>query len=293
MEDRLLQQVEERFASQQRKTDEQLVAMMQILKNLEKKVASSEDSEHPSPRFSAGFHENHNHHPRTLGYTPKLEFPTFDGNNARMWIRKCEKYFSLCKVSDEQKLDLACIYVNGKAESWVSSYISAKRGVTWSEFIIDLCARFRDDHGEYAVEQFKKLCQKGSIEECLDEFEEMRALLMQKNHLLSDEFFLESFIGGMKASIKPFVRAFKPKTISEAVEFARLQEESLACNSRNAVKPSQFLMNKPSFTSVNASPSNSNTSLSANRSNPAPYQSNFAKNPRQTKYILLLKGLKN
>ena len=33
-----------------------------------------------------------------LGYVPKLEFPKFDGSNPRIWIKKCCKYFSLCKI---------------------------------------------------------------------------------------------------------------------------------------------------------------------------------------------------
>uniref|UniRef100_A0A803N6B6 Uncharacterized protein n=1 Tax=Chenopodium quinoa TaxID=63459 RepID=A0A803N6B6_CHEQI len=46
---------------------------------------------------------------RTLWYVPKLEFPKFDGMNGRMWIKKCNKYFKLCKICDEQKVDLASL----------------------------------------------------------------------------------------------------------------------------------------------------------------------------------------
>lgn len=34
---------------------------------------------------------------RPLGYTQKVEFPKFNGANAETWVKKCVKYFSLCK----------------------------------------------------------------------------------------------------------------------------------------------------------------------------------------------------
>lgn len=40
---------------------------------------------------------------RPLSYTPKLEFPKFDGSNTKNWVKKCDKYFGLCKIPDEKK----------------------------------------------------------------------------------------------------------------------------------------------------------------------------------------------
>lgn len=44
-------------------------------------------------------------------------------------------------------------------------------------------------------------------------------------------------MGGLKSGVKPFVKAFKPKTVSAAVEIARLQEETLKSIQ---YKPSKF-----------------------------------------------------
>ncbi|KAL2928661.1 DNA ligase [Bienertia sinuspersici] len=96
-----------------------------------------------------------------------------------MWIKKCNKYFSLCKIHDEQKVDLACLNMVDKAESWMSSYIVVKKNVDWSEFIIDVAARFKDDNGCNVVERFNKLSQTGSIESYIDDFEELRSLMLQ------------------------------------------------------------------------------------------------------------------
>jgi len=58
-----------------------------------------------------------------------------------------------------------------------------------------------------------------------------------KNPTLPNDYFVDSFIGGLKPSIKSFVRAFHTKTLPEAVEYARSQEETLEAIKRNQVLP--------------------------------------------------------
>ncbi|XP_074318129.1 uncharacterized protein LOC141654920 [Silene latifolia] len=165
--------------------------------------------------------------PRQLGFIPKLDFPSFSGENSRGWVQKCEKYFHLCKIPDDQKVDIAGIHLSGKAGDWFNAYMAARVTVSWSSFVLDLCARFVDDVGDNVVEKFNKLHQLGSLNDYLDSFEYLKSLMIQRNPLLNDALFLDSFIGGLKPVIKPFVKAFKPATIAEAVAFARLQEESV------------------------------------------------------------------
>ena len=65
-----------------------------------------------------------------LHFNPKVVFLTFDGSNAHNWIKKCVKYFSLCKISEDQKVDLAAMYMVGKAEVWFSNYTMTRRNVS-------------------------------------------------------------------------------------------------------------------------------------------------------------------
>lgn len=153
---------------------------------------------------------------RPLGYTPKLEFPKFDGSNSKNWVKKCEKYFSICKIPDDQKVDLASLYMIDKAEVWVSDYVIGRRNVVWSEFIMDLDARFRDELGDNVVEQFNKLQQSESLESYIDEFESLKSVMFQQNHRLPTSYVLDSFVGELKPAVKPFVKAFNPTSITEA-----------------------------------------------------------------------------
>jgi len=158
-------------------------------------------------------------------FLPKLEFPSFDGTNPRHWIKKCSRYFALCKIPDDQRLDVASIHLVGKAETWFTSYIAVRKNVDWSDFIVDVCSRFREELGSKVVEEFHKLYQMGSLDAYLERFEELKSLLLQSIPTLPDDYFVSSFIGGLKPQLKPFVRALNPLSLDDAIRFARLHEE--------------------------------------------------------------------
>lgn len=54
-------------------------------------------------------HTNTGGNIKSLSFTPKVEFPRFDGIGTKNWIKKCAKYFSLCKISENQRVDLASL----------------------------------------------------------------------------------------------------------------------------------------------------------------------------------------
>jgi len=74
-------------------------------------------------------------------FLPKLEFPSFDGSNPRNWVKKCSRYFVLCKIPNSQRGDVALIHLIGKVKTWFASYIAVRRNVDWSDFIVDVCNR--------------------------------------------------------------------------------------------------------------------------------------------------------
>ena len=52
-------------------------------------------------------------------------------------------------------------------------------------------------------------------------------MLANKTKGLLEEFFIGCFVSGLKEEIKAEVLMFKPKTISQAMGLARLQEDKL------------------------------------------------------------------
>lgn len=161
-----------------------LLQMMRELKDSASNSVSNEGSDF-SPRSR--------HH--IQGINPKLGFPKLDGVNPRIWIKKCMRYCNLCKTPDEQRVDLASLYMVDKAETWVSSHLSARKHVDWDDFIIDLSARFQDTRSLNVVEQFNKLQQLDDLETYLDDFESLRSIMIQTSHVLPESYILDSFVG--------------------------------------------------------------------------------------------------
>jgi len=110
----------------------------------------------------------------SIWFNPKIEFPCFDGNDPKGWIKKYTRYFTLCKVMEEQKVNLAALRLRGQAEVWFNSYILGRRNVAWEDFIFDLCARFRDNLGSKIVEEFNKLTQVGLLGDYIAKFEDLK-----------------------------------------------------------------------------------------------------------------------
>lgn len=67
-------------------------------------------------------------------------------------------------------------------------------------------------------------------------------------------------MGGLKTNIKPFYKAFKHKSIADAIEIATLQEESLSAY----VKPSSYTSQKTVFPYIQANKPHSNIFLCLN-----------------------------
>ncbi|VFQ73829.1 unnamed protein product, partial [Cuscuta campestris] len=102
-----------------------------------------------------------------------------------------------------------------------------RNNICWDEFVMDLGARFKEDDHNDIVEEFNKLCQTGDLEEYVDKFEELKGLLLRKRPNMPQEYFLDSFIAGLKPQIKPFVKAFAPTSVTKAISYARLQEQTV------------------------------------------------------------------
>jgi len=56
--------------------------------------------------------DNRNRPQQTPILPPRWELPSFEGQEPKVWIRKCEKYFDQYKILDEQKVKSVVFYLN-------------------------------------------------------------------------------------------------------------------------------------------------------------------------------------
>lgn len=73
-------------------------------------------------------------------------------------------------------MQLASLFLMDKVDIWFYNW-NRSREYAWEEFNKEICNRFRNDGLEDMMEKFMKLRQENSIEECRDEFEDIRIRL--------------------------------------------------------------------------------------------------------------------
>jgi len=154
----------------------------------------------------------------------------FDGSNPSAWLAQMEQYFELNRI-DEQwtKIRVATMYLDSQRWQWALWHQRRNAPFSsWDQFTKALRDRF--DQGDSFLGSLTKLRQTGTVDEYITAFE---ALAFRTQHL-SDEFYTECFISGLKEAIKAQVLLHHPPTWSEACQVARKVERAITAQySRN------------------------------------------------------------
>ncbi|KAL2526007.1 Uncharacterized protein Adt_11061 [Abeliophyllum distichum] len=88
---------------------------------------------------------------------PKIDFPQFGGENPTEWVRKANKYFQIHQIPEEMKLEIAVMYLKGRADVWFHGFLSSYPNAGWGLMATELCRRFTENTGEEVVDTFSKI----------------------------------------------------------------------------------------------------------------------------------------
>lgn len=188
---------------------------------------------------------------------PKVDFPKFEGQDPRSWISKCDKYFQLNPSLDARaKVICATLYLEGDADVWYRSLEEEKPNLQWPEFVELVCNRFSKVGYENLVGKFNKLMQRGSVEDYITQFDELRSYVMTQEGHHRESYYVDTFISGLKEEISQSLYNSKPSSLQEARNLARGQEYLLGVldkrykasnktyNTGNSSKSNGFTFNK-------------------------------------------------
>lgn len=158
---------------------------------------------------------------------PKIKLTTFNGTNARFWVRKCNRYFNYYTTPDRDKVQVTALYFDEKVEWWFNNFIVGKAYVSWDELSRALLSKYdKLDYGQ-VIGLFNKLRQTGSLNSYIDSFEDLRARMLEFNPMLTEAHFLHSFVYGLQDGIRHSVLMFKPQTLEDVYELAENEEKKL------------------------------------------------------------------
>lgn len=160
---------------------------------------------------------------------PKVDFPKFDRTYPRAWILRCNAYFRMVPtVLENQKVDMATMYFEGKAALWYQTYGAKNIGTPWPEFVDLISARFEQLQETQIIEDFHKIKQYGSYMDYVDRFEKLKEHIRLLNRDTQPElYYVASFLSGLNDELKSAIRMFKPKTLQDAIELGRDQSANI------------------------------------------------------------------
>jgi hypothetical protein len=130
-----------------------------------------------------------------------MSFPSFDGENPRLWKDRCELYFEIYSVHDALKPRFAALNFKGAAAAWLQTFELRGRVDTWERLYTAVCDRFDRNQYQLVMRQLDNLRQTSSVQEYHIRFEQLAHQLLLYNAQYDDVYFVTRFMGGLKEEI--------------------------------------------------------------------------------------------
>lgn len=107
---------------------------------------------------------------------------------------------------------------------WFRFYLGDRTNVPWKVFQLDVINRFDNPDNKDVQDLFNKRKQLGTVNDYEDKFVELRALISTKHRHFTEEYYVSSFISGLKDHIKGAVKMFRPQTLTDTIYLAKQEE---------------------------------------------------------------------
>jgi hypothetical protein len=129
-------------------------------------------------------------------------------------------------VPNEDRVKIVVMYVKGWAEYWWRGTGCNANIIPWHQFVRMLEDRFYDRSAYEVIGEFHNLKQTGSVNEYVDKFEELVGLVRRNNPTLPEEYFICSFVSGLKGYIQHHLQCHRPAALTQAYWFAKRLEQA-------------------------------------------------------------------
>jgi hypothetical protein len=152
----------------------------------------------------------------------------FDGSYPIGWVTQMEHYFCLYGITDDlAKLRYGVLHLDQERWQWWQwRKTSRQRYIAWTHFVVELYERFDIDTNHLG--HLTKMKQLGIVEDFIATFE----CLDFRTEGMSDVFFRECFINGLKDEIWAHVLMARPESWVEATKRAKEAQQVVSTQNR-------------------------------------------------------------
>jgi hypothetical protein len=163
---------------------------------------------------------------RNLGGLPKLQFPSFDGENPKLWQSRCEDYFHMYSVDPRMWIKIASMQFVGPAANWWQSVEYRVATMSWGEFGYMIQQRFGRDQYQMLLRQLFRIRQTGSVAAYVEDFLQLIDKLNAYQQMSDPLYYTLKFVDGLRDDIKAVIMLQRPQDLDTATVLAQLQEEA-------------------------------------------------------------------
>jgi len=109
--------------------------------------------------------------PLNITYVDQKESSIFEREDVLKWIYKCNQYFDVEEIAEQDKLKLASYYLDGMALCWHQNFMRSLGGqaVSWLKYVEALYYKFRGEKNP--LEELIELKQKNDFETYIKDFD--------------------------------------------------------------------------------------------------------------------------
>lgn len=168
---------------------------------------------------------------------PKMNFPTFDGTNPRVWLDNCLNYFEIYQLPEGMWITAAVLHLQDNAAKWHQAYKQKNTFKNWQQFSEIVEQEFGADDFRTAITDLLELRQIGSLEEYTTKFQALQYDVTMHNPHYDAGFFAHKYIMGLKDDLRGIVEAQMPNTVLKASILARVQQGVLDRTKSKYTKP--------------------------------------------------------
>ncbi|GKF93223.1 gypsy/ty3 retroelement polyprotein [Tanacetum coccineum] len=123
----------------------------------------------------------------------KIEFPRFRGEDVRGWLFKCEQFFKVDGVAEDQKVNLISIHLHDIALMWHRQFVRLMGdNVPWGAYRQAILQRFGLAYDDPLAE-IKKVKHVKTVQEYIDEYDKLLCRVE-----LSEEQSISFFLAGLQ-----------------------------------------------------------------------------------------------
>ncbi|WVZ01013.1 hypothetical protein V8G54_027082 [Vigna mungo] len=154
---------------------------------------------------------------RQPSWKKRVNLPIFEGLEPLNWINRAEKFFEIQGVTEQEKLSLAYISMEGRAGYWFRFWKVTAKNLSWEGLKEAMIRRFEGRDRGTIFERLAAIKQAGTVDEYVQDFE----VLVGQTKGIPEEQLLGYFFAGLQEDIRSQIRPYDPQELMAAMRIAR------------------------------------------------------------------------